>query len=281
MFKTFITIGALALSTSVAFADVTANKQTAADALNEVLVGLDASKINTYFAEPYIQHNPIAPSGLDAFAGIVGYAKKEGLSFKMDAVRVIGEGDLVAMHNVWTGLGPKPVVGFDVFRFNDDGKIVEHWDNLSPMVDEPNPSGRTQIDGATEITDLDKTDANKAVVLELMNKMFINGEKIDVTKYINPASYLQHNSMAGDGLEGLGALMKAMAEKGIKMIYKKVPLVVAEGNFVLTGSEGTFADKPTAFYDLFRLEDGRIVEHWDVIADIQTDNLPEGYPGKF
>lgn len=281
MLKLVTALGALALSTNMAFADVAANKETAVSAMNEVLVGLDSSKIDQYFAEPYIQHNPIAPSGLDAFRGIVAYAKKEGLSFNMEAVRVIGEGDLVAMHNVWSGLGPKPLVAFDVFRFNDAGKIIEHWDNLSPMADKPNPSGRTQIDGTTEITDLDKTEANKAKIMEFMNRMFINGEKVDVTQYINPKNYLQHNTMAGDGLEGLGALMKAMAEKGIKMIYKKVPLVVAEGNFVLTGAEGTLADKPTAFYDLFRLEDGLIVEHWDVIADIQTDNLPDGYPGKF
>lgn len=281
MLKIITTLGVLALSTSIAIADVAKNKKTAVAALKDALVELDISKIDVHFAEPYIQHNPIAPSGLDAFRGIINYAKKEGLKFSMETVRLLGEGDLVAMHNVWTGLGPKPKVAFDVFRFNDEGKIVEHWDNLAPLADKPNPSGRTQIDGTTEITDLDKTESNKAVVLDFMNRMFIGGEKVDITEYINPANYLQHNTFAGDGLEGLGELMKTMAEQGIKMVYTKVGLVVAEGNFVLTGSEGTLADKPTAFYDLFRLEDSLIVEHWDIIADIQTDNLPEGYPGKF
>jgi predicted SnoaL-like aldol condensation-catalyzing enzyme len=43
---------------------------------------------------------------------------------------------------------------------------------------------------------------------------------------------------------------------------------VAEGNFVLAASEGTFGGNPTAFFDLFRFDNGKIAEHWDVMADI-------------
>jgi predicted SnoaL-like aldol condensation-catalyzing enzyme len=71
------------------------------------------------------------------------------------------------------------------------------------------------------------------------------------------------------------------AAKGLKMRYDEIGIVVAEGNFVLTGASGALGETPTAFYDLWRLEDGLIVEHWDIIAPIQTENLPNGYPGKF
>ncbi|MEM7439888.1 MAG: nuclear transport factor 2 family protein [Pseudomonadota bacterium] len=280
MFRTLTTLAALVVSSTIATADVATNKANAVKAMTDVLAAGDASKVADYFADPYIQHNPLGGSGLAAMTGLVEYIGK-GDGLKLQVARVIGEGDLVAMHNVWTGFGPVPLVAFDVFRFNEDGKIVEHWDNLQPFADSPNPSGRTQVDGETEITDLDQTEANKAKVLDLMNRVFIKGEDVDITQYINPAKYLQHNTMAGDGLEGLGKLMKEMAAKGIKMVYTDVPLVVAEGNFVLTGAEGKFGDKPTAFYDLFRLENGLIVEHWDVIADMPSGDLPEGYPGKF
>ena len=43
---------------------------------------------------------------------------------------------------------------------------------------------------------------------------------------------------------------------------------VAEGNFVFAASEGTFGGKPTAFFDLFRVDNGKVAEHWDVMADI-------------
>ena len=74
--------------------------------------------------------------------------------------------------------------------------------------------------------------------------------------------------------------MMANAAKGMKMRYNKISILVAEDHFVLTGASGALGDQPTAFYDLWRLENGLIVEHWDIIAPIQTENRPKGYPGK-
>lgn len=279
MKRVISTLGVLALGTSIAFADVEANKATAVAAMNEVLVGLDTSKVDAYFADPYIQHNPLAGSGVEALRGLLEYAKS-GKGFGLKTARILGEGDMVVMHNVWEGFGPKPMVAFDVFRFNKDGKIVEHWDN---MIEEAplNPSGRSQIDGATEIADLDKTEANKAKISEFITKSLIKHEQIDITQYISPVTYIQHNPMVADGLAGFGAFMKELQEKGISMDYSKMHQVIGEGNFVLAMSEGSFGGKPQAFYDLFRLEDGLVVEHWDVIADMPSGKLPEGYPGKF
>ena len=280
MLRTLSTLAALAVSTTFALADVATNKANAVTAMTDVLAKGNSAKVAEYFADPYIQHNPMGQSGVAAFTALVEKVGK-GPGLGLEVARVIGEGDLVAMHSVWTGFGPTPLVAFDVFRFNEDGKIVEHWDNLQPVADTPNPAGRTQVDGETEVTDIDQTEANKALVVELLDRGLIKGEKLDFTQYINPAKYLQHNTMAGDGLEGFGQLMQTLAEQGKPLSYSKVHLVIAEGNFVLTGSEGKLGDTPTAFYDLFRLENGRIVEHWDVIADMPAGDLPNGYPGKF
>lgn len=260
-------------------ADTAANKQLVIDAMTNALMRGNVEAVDTYFADPYIQHNAMIPSGVAPLKGLVSKIPSNDVAV-FEPVRIIAEGDLVATHVVYENFGPVPLVAFDVFRI-EDGKIVEHWDNLAPLAQEPNPSGRTQIDGATEITDLDQTEANKALVVELIERMFIGGEQLDITQYISPVTYIQHNSMAADGLKGLGEMIAMMKEQGIVMKYDSIGLVVAEGNFVLTGAEGSLGGKPTAFYDLFRLEDGLIVEHWDVIADIQTENLPEGYPGKF
>ena len=54
------------------------------------------------------------------------------------------------------------------------------------------------------------------------------------------------------------------------MIYPENHFVLGEGNFVLAASEGIFLGKRIAFYDLFRIEDSKIVEHWDTI-----ENIPE------
>ncbi len=72
-----------------------------------------------------------------------------------------------------------------------------------------------------------------------------------------------------------------MAEQGIEMIYDRVHQVLADGNFVLAISEGTFAGKPTAYYDLFRVQNGKIAEHWDVMETILPKAEWKNSNGKF
>lgn len=275
-------LGALAFVITPVHADTATNKQLVRDMVQNVFIARDVGAVDTYFTETYIQRNPMLPSGSATVKKFLSRPEDTSAADVRpnETHRMIAEGDLVATHSTYYNFGETPLVAFDIFRI-EEGRIAEHWDNLAPLRTDPNPAGRTQTDGATEITDLDKTDANKALVVELLERAFIGGERLDITKFISPVKYLQHNPDAGDGLKGLQALMAANAAKGMKIRYDTIGIVVAEGNFVLTGVAGARGDEPTAFYDLWRLEDGLIVEHWDVIAPIQTENLPAGYPGKF
>lgn len=90
--------------------------------------------------------------------GLVGQLA-QGPEGGVDIHRIIGEGNLVATHTTNTGFGPKPLVAFDIFRFDEAGKILEHRDNMTPVA-APNLSGCTQTDGAAEVVDLDQTEAN-------------------------------------------------------------------------------------------------------------------------
>lgn len=174
--------------------------------------------------------------------------------------------------------GPK--IGFDIFRF-ENGLNVEHWDNLIE-IQPANQSGHTQIDRATTITDLDKTEANKATVKEFLEKVVVNHEMDKLTTYINPTKYIQHNPAIADGLDGFGAAIKYFAEHGLVMEFTKIHKVLGQGNFVLTVSEGKFGKGDhTAFYDLFRLENGQIVEHWDVIETITPEVERKNTNGEF
>ncbi|MDV7143607.1 nuclear transport factor 2 family protein [Tropicimonas sp. TH_r6] len=280
----FVSTLAFAAATALPFAviadtaDTAANKAFAIEALTETLAKGNPEAVDTYFDPGYIQHNPDVPNGSDGLKGMISMLAGGG-NFKADFARVIADGDMVAFHGRYEGFGETPMIAFDVFRL-EDGKIVEHWDNLIP--EQPlNPSGHSQIDGATEITDLDKTVANKAKVLDFINKSLIAHEEVNITDYISPVTYTQHNPMVADGLEGFGAFMQSIAEKGISMEYAKVHHVIGEGNFVLTLSEGAFGGEPQAYYDLFRLEDGLIVEHWDVIAPMPGPDAKHNDAGKF
>ena len=99
--------------------------------------------------------------------------------------------------------------------------------------------------------------------------------------YFDGDKYIQHNISIADGLSGLGAALEAMAKQGISMIYDTVHMVLADGNFVLGVSEGTFGGVPTSYYDLWRIENGKIAEHWDVMETIADQSAWQNDNGKF
>ena len=236
----------------------------------------DQTPISYINPTTYIQHNLAVGDGLAGFGEVMQHAPPEG--FKADVIRAFEDGDYVFTHTKYDFFGPK--AAFDVFRF-EEGKIVEHWDNMLP-VQPKNPSGRTQFDGATELTDLDKTEANKKTITEFIDKVLLGHEMDKLTTYINPEKYIQHNPAVADGLDGFGAAMQYFAENGLVMEYTKLHKVLGQGNFVLSMSEGKFGKgEATAFYDLFRLEEGKIVEHWDVISTIPPKSEWKNENGKF
>ena len=127
------------------------------------------------------------------------------------------------------------------------------------------------VDGPTQIKDLDKTDANKALVQNLMNDVLFGQNPDKITDYISTEQYHQHNPMIGDGLAGLNEAFQYLASQNDMFKYTKLHKMLGQGNFVLTMSEGEWHGKPHSFYDLFRVEDGKIVEHWDVIQEIPAE----------
>ena len=65
------------------------------------------------------------------------------------------------------------------------------------------------------------------------------------------------------------------------MKYDQIHMLLDVGNFVLTVSEGTFAAKHSAFYDLFRVQNGKIAEHWDTVETIPPQVEWKNTNGKF
>ncbi len=250
-------------------------KEQVARLLKSIETG-DAAPIAYVNPNKYIQHNLAVGDGLSGFGAVL--QQLPAGSAKVNTARLLQDGEYVVAHTAYNFFGPK--IGFDVFRF-EDGKIVEHWDNLQPTPDQPNPSGRTMIDGTTEVADLEKTDSNKALVTAFVNDVLVSGKLDKLSGYFDGDNYLQHNPAIADGLSGLGAALKAMAEQGITMKYTRVHKVLGQGNFVLVISDGEFAGKPTSFYDLFRVQQGKIAEHWDTMETIPARADWKNPNGKF
>lgn len=251
------------------------NKQKAIALLKSIETGTK-EPISYINATKYIQHNLSVADGLAGFGEVLSHLPPN--TAKVTTKRAFVDGDYVFTHTDYNFSGSK--IGFDIFKF-ENGKIIEHWDNLQVKPKSLNPSNRSMIDGSTEIKDLDKTTQNKTIVHNFITDVLVNGNLNKLQSYFDGDYYLQHNPQVADGLSGLGKALKDMASHGFFMKYQTIHKVLGEGNFVLAVSEGTFANEATSFYDLFRLENGKIAEHWDVIETIIPESERKNKNGKF
>ena len=254
------------------------NKEKAL-ALIGTFVSGDTAKAKELLAPGYIQHNLAFGTGADAFVAAVEGLAQAPVKTTVNSIRAFEDGDKVFLQTVYNFAGAGEQVGFDVFRFDEDGKIAEHWDNLADKA-APNPSGHTQIDGTLEKKDVDKEETRN-VVAGFVGDV-LRGENPDkLTSYYDGDKYIQHNTAIADGLSGLGAALEAMAKQGISMVYNKTHMVLADGDYALACSEGTFGGVPTTYYDLFRVENGFIAEHWDVMETLADKSTWANENGKF
>jgi predicted SnoaL-like aldol condensation-catalyzing enzyme len=145
------------------------HKQQVVELLKSIETG-DPKPLIYINPNKYIQHNLAVADGLIGVKALLQSLPKG--SAKVHTVRVFQDGDLVFAHTDYNFFGPK--VGFDIFRF-EEGKIVEHWDNLQETATKPSPSGHTMLDGPTTPSDLDKTDANKTLMQTYMDDLLPQG----------------------------------------------------------------------------------------------------------
>ena len=254
------------------------NKEKAL-ALIGTFVSGDLNLAKSLLAPEYKQHNLAFGTGSDAFVAAVAGLQQAPVKTTVNNIRTFEDGECVFLQTVYNFAGAGEQVAFDVFHFNADGKIDEHWDNLQNVA-APNPSGHTQIDGTLEKKDVDKEETRR-IVAGFVGDVLRGEHPEKLTSYYDGDKYIQHNISIADGLSGLGAALAAMAEQGISMVYDKTHMVLADGDYALACSEGSFGGVPTTYYDLFRVENGFIAEHWDVMETTAAKESWQNQNGKF
>ncbi len=195
------------------------------------------------FFEPFLERNPVRD---------------------IRVVRAIEDGPNVFLH-VYQSLnnGEAEWVTADLFDTDDNDRMIEHWDVIAPFAGKTK-SGRTMVDGPVDVEDLEQTDANKETVHRFFDDILMNGRVDKITDYISTDQYDQHAPDIDDGLDGLMNHFKRLHASGEVAKYHKLHNLIGQGNFVVTFSHLQRGDSHYAVFDIFRLEDGKLVEHWDV-----------------
>jgi predicted SnoaL-like aldol condensation-catalyzing enzyme len=242
---------------------------TARQATIAIFRDRDSTAINRFFSEPFVQHDPNIGDGLPGLRAIVARLANSPET-NVTIYRTVVDGDIVMLHSKyegWPGFSGS-VIAFDLFRFKD-GKIVEHWGGQA-LETGPNPSGHTQLDGPTAVDDREQTEANRTLVRNFKQAVTVELRFDRVDEFIDGDHYVQHASSVGDGTARMKARVSQVEKPGDTPVL--VPRrYIAEGNFVLCLVESR-TEPPTANYDLFRVENGKIAEHWDVLSVIPPRN---------
>ncbi|OWA49943.1 hypothetical protein BV898_14477 [Hypsibius exemplaris] len=257
---------------------VTSNKQKAVDFMKAFETG--AQEPLSAIHPDIIEHNLGGTNGIE---GVRGFLQALNGSARTKTVRVFQDGDYVFAHNDYdfgAAFGLK--YAFDVFRFDKNGLMAEHWDNLQVKPSRPNPSNRTMIDGTTRMQNLkpEETAKNKVAIRKLLQEYFIQGRgqnmNLPLYEYFFD-NVIQHNPAIADGL--LAMKVAYAANQAVK--YTQLHMVLGEGDYVFTTSAGTRGGKAVAVHDLFRMSSGKVVEHWDIVEEIPPRGKWRNNNGKF
>mgnify|MGYP005635710667 CR=1 FL=1 len=216
--------------------------------------------VTKYSGAFYKQHSTGVKDGKEGFIEFFEEFVKRNPKREIDIVRTIEDGQYVFVHVLQSlNDGESQWVTADFFDTDEDDRIIEHWDVISeysPMT----PSGHTSIDGETIINDISKTDKNKQLVKNMINDVLFGKNPDRIDDYISNEAYIQHNKQVPDGLENFKVLIMA---KNKPLIYDEIVLLVGQGNFVATLCKASKEGKSYAQVDVFRIENDKIVEHWD------------------
>ncbi|GAB5557442.1 MAG: nuclear transport factor 2 family protein [Schleiferiaceae bacterium] len=237
--------------------------------------------VTKYTGERYTQHSTGVRDGVEGFVEFFEPFIERNPKRDIQIIRKWVDGHHVFLQ-AYQSLndGEYQWVTTDFFDTDVNDKILEHWDVIAEYKDRT-PSGHTTIDGPTEVVDLDKTEQNKQVVRNLIfHGLMKGGDPSRLPEFINENKYIQHNAETPDGLE---YFQKLASNPERPLNYEDLVLLVGQGNFVATLCRARYSDQSMgdggqeyAQVDIFRLENGKVVEHWDNVEPVPENDVNGG-----
>jgi predicted SnoaL-like aldol condensation-catalyzing enzyme len=247
------------------------NKGMAVHVLKRLFEDGDLSVADRYIRPDYIQHNPNAADGTEPLKEFVRAETARNPDLQYNVVRVLAEGDMVLVHgNVVNQPGTRGIALVDMFRIQD-GLIAEHWDVLQD-VPETTASGNDMFGTVSEPRTnepgpREQTQASKELAVRYFDRLMVEKDP-GAVEYLAP-EYHQHNPTIPSGSAGLREMFGAFFQQTPTLTVER-HRVIAEGNIVAIHAHYRLnpEDRGQSVVDIFRVLDGKIVEHWDVIQAV-------------
>ncbi|HTV20112.1 MAG TPA: nuclear transport factor 2 family protein [Polyangiaceae bacterium] len=252
-----------------------ANKRLVYDAWRTLIEARDTTAAEPLFREDYIQHNPNADTGragVFAFFSSLGEPLPVQERVQAKLVAIVAEGDYVAIARVDEYSEPRPytTTWFDLFRI-EEGAIAEHWDH-GRLPAGGSPRGYVppteSPDQAAALASTDPALADNKQLVHEMWRTLLDAQQVEEAPNYLADGYVQHNPQANTGLLGFLTFFRQFAQpQAVQPEIANFIHIVAEGDLVVLATVRPYDDAAapytTTWFDMFRVDDGLLVEHWD------------------
>ena len=178
-------------------------------------------------------------------------------------LRGIEDGPLVFCHVIQTlNDGAAEWVTMDIFDTDQENRVIEHWDVIEAY-QETLASGEDMLAGPTQASDLDKTEANKALVKEYVKRVLTAGLYEQLDDYV-AEELVQRIPHIPSGREALRNALIDGSAGSTEMLAQ----LMGQGDMVVTLSKVVLDERDHAVVDLYRVREGKICEHWATSEEI-------------
>ncbi|MEM9435630.1 MAG: nuclear transport factor 2 family protein [Pseudomonadota bacterium] len=231
--------------------------------------------VHKYTGHRYTQHSTGVGDGAEGFLAFFEPFVERNPKRDIEIVRILEDGRWVWC-NAYQSLndGEAQWVTMDMFYTDADGLILEHWDTIAAFVADTK-SGEDMVQGATDVDQSADTEANKALVLEYTKQVLQEGNAGKLADFV-AEDLIQRAPTIGAGRNGLQAWLGSEDAGSYEMMFQ----LIGQGDFVVTYGKRHARGKDIAVFDLYRVADGLIVEHWANEEEISPREA-WGNSGKF
>lgn len=181
-------------------------------------------------------------------------------------VSVLADDMFMALHSVTENNHGK-WIQFDIYE-EQNNQINHILHTQTELLSELTPSGHTQIDGTVHVNSDYDTEQTRSTVRHMINETAVGGSDMTHAREFVSDDYVQHHVGIPDGADLMIKGMKMLKTLGKESNYHSVNYLIAQGDFALSISEGEASGIEKMYYDLFRVKNGMIVEHWDIVEKV-------------